>query len=92
LRSIRAGGRRRENFDRLARDGRMDLFWSLLYTLLIMDDRGISQREVAARAGKDRQWVRITLSADPSLSYAAMERNLMAIDHVVTEITEGEGK
>jgi hypothetical protein len=86
--SPRESERRNRNLAKLAKHGKMHLFYWLVNTLLIIEDRGIVQAEIAQRAGKSRVWLETTLRADPKLSDAGIERNLLIIDHLITVITD----
>jgi len=85
--AVRESGNRARNLDKLADEGRMDLFYKILLTLLILEDRNISQQDVANHLGRNRTWVRWVLVAEPKLSHKRLEKNLDAIDLAITEIT-----
>lgn len=80
--------RRNDNLAKLAEQGKMDLFYWIVNTLLIIEDRNIMQVEIARRAGRSRVWLETTLRADPKLSHAGIERNLYVIDHILTEMAD----
>lgn len=92
MKTVYSNGNREQNLNRLAKDGHMDLFWEVIYTLLIMEDRDISQADLVEKTGRRRTWVRNTLTADASLSPKTIAKNLLVIDHAITEITDERRK
>jgi len=91
MRGAHAGGNRAENMDRLTQVGRLDLFYRILFTLLIMDERGITQADVAKHLGKSATWARWALTAEPRLSLQKLDDNLMEVDRAITAISLERG-
>jgi len=88
MKTVREEGNRKQYLDKLAESGRIDLFWKIINTLLLMEDRRISQVEVAEAADRSPKWVETTLTAHPKLSHQQLEVNIEIIDDAVTEITD----
>lgn len=91
MRSVKTTSKRAENMNRLFKHDRHDLFFTILNTLLMLEDRGITQAEIARKCGRNREWVRQTLTASPTLSHKRMAKNLEDIDDAITAITNEKG-
>jgi len=86
---VHGGKSRAENMTRMYEQGRMDLFGRLLYTLLIMADRGITQQDIVDHTGLSRKTVNYTMVG--ARSFKIMERNLDLFDVALTEISDERG-
>ena len=70
--------------------GRADLFWKIFYTLLLIEDRSIKQKDLAVACKRSKKWIETTLIASPTISHEALEKNLDAIDVALTDMKGGD--
>lgn len=83
--SVHNDSTRAKRLNALAKE-RMDLFWWIIWSLLLMQQRGISQKEVAEVSGINITTVAKALKGAQTVE--ALERNLLAIDKAITVISD----
>ena len=79
---------REENLRTLWEEGHSAVLWKVYYTLWRMDDRNITQKELAAELRRSVTFVSRSLGGGKLLSANMLERNLEELDDAITRITE----
>lgn len=83
---------RGDNLTLLAEGGRIDLLWQIVYTLRRLEDRGITQSELARELGRSVMFVKRALGVYKLTDMNVVERNLEMIDDAITRISDREGR